>query len=240
MDNNEKNKMSENIEMPKLQNENNNIENQNSNNNNNSKTKVIMIAVITSILLVTIIGVSFAYFSAAITGNASSNNVTATTETCSLTVSYRTGNNAISLSNISAPKNGSDTTSALYFSVASTCASARNITIQLANVSNTFCQKVAAQTDTACNNTSGTINVADEIYYKIDSCSSNTDTNCATAVKDQTAAPTAATANIGTNQIPAKTTKHYKLTVGFKNKTDVTQNYNQGKTFSGRVNIVEG
>lgn len=208
------------------------------NEKNSKRNGVLLIAISVAVLLVTIVGATYAYFSANITGNATTNNVSATTETCGMSVAYKSGSSAINLSNIQAPKNGTDTTSNLFFGVTSTCSGSRTININLSNVTNTFCQKVASQDATACDNSDGTINVADELYYTIYSCTDANYTTCTTKVKDATAMPIAAGTLVTGQAIAAKGSKYYKVTVGFKNK-NVTQNYNQGKSFSGRVTIAE-
>ena len=202
-----------------------------------NKNEILLITISVAVLLFTIIGATYAYFSATITGNATTKNVSATTETCGMTVSYKTGGNSISLTNIAAPKGGGNITKDLYFGVTSTCNSQRTININLAEVTNGFCQKVANQNDTTCANT-GNISVADELYYVINSCTDSTYATCTTSVKTATAVPTTAGSLVTGQTIGVKGSKYYKLTIGFKNK-DVPQNYNQGKSFSGKVVIAE-
>lgn len=203
-----------------------------------NKNEILLITISVAVLLFTIIGATYAYFSATITGNATTNNVSATTETCKMTVSYKDNSNSISLTNIAAPKGGGNITKDLYFGVTSTCNSQRKININLDVTTNTFCQKVTAQNDKACNDTSGQTDVSKELYYIINSCTDATYKTCTTSVKVATAVPKATGSLITDQIIAANGSNYYKLTIGFENK-NVPQDYNQGKSFSGKVVIAE-
>ncbi len=207
-------------------------------NNNNRKHTILLTVIGVATLLVAIVGATFAYFTASVSGNASNDNVSVTTSTYGLTVAYQDGSNSISIQNKELTKTdaGSNYEEAMGLSVENTGTTAQNFNIDLGNVANTFCQKVASQDASVCDDASGTIDVKDEIYYKVNKCTDDTYTSCTTAVTDTTAAPTT-DGSIATNLPVASREKvYYQVVVGIKN-IDKVQNYNQGKSFSGKVTV---
>ena len=212
---------------------------QDNNNNNNKKHTILLTVIGIATLLVAIVGATFAYFTVQISGNSSTNNVDVTTDTYGIEV---TGldNGTIELLNQSLPQSeqGQDYTESLYFTVRSTSKSQRSININFESLSNNFCQKVASQDATACDNENGTISVSDELYYKVYSCTTATDSStCTNEVVSETAMPTTDTI-IYYDNITAQGTNGYKVVVGLKNK-NVTQDYNQGKSFSAKLTVTE-
>lgn len=206
-------------------------------NKKSNKGNVVLTVIAILTLLVAIVGATFAYFTATITGNSTDDNVKVTTDTYGINI---TGldDGAIELVNQNLPQNeaGQDYTISKSFSVASTSNQERSIKINLEDVANTFCQTVNAQTDADCAE-SGSVNVSDEIYYTLEKCTSN-GTGCTVVEgKEKVATPTSDII-VYTDSIAAKGTNYYRITFGVKNK-DVEQNYNQGKSFSTKVSISE-
>ncbi len=201
------------------------------------KKNIIIITICISLaFLFTMFGMTFAYFSATITGNATNNNVSVTTETYGINVTYKTGSSTISLLNQSLKKGETSPTTSLMFQVTSTSNIARAINIELQGVSNTFCQTVADYNATTCG-TNAAQNVASEVSYDLLSCTDSNYSSCTTKVS--TGAFPTANQIIGSGlSIAQKGTNYYKLTVTLKNEEHL-QNYNQGKSLSAKVIVSE-
>ncbi len=206
--------------------------------NNNNKRHTILLTVIgIATLLVAVVGATFAYFTATVSGNASNDNVQVQTATYGLEVAYQDSNNSINLTNQDLKQTEAETNyeETLGLSIHNTGTVSQTFNIDLSSVANTFCQKVNAQEDTTCSE-SGSMDVSKELYYKVNKCTDAEYTSCTTEITSETAAPTKDGSIASNITIASQATEYYQVVVGIKNENKL-QNYNQGKSFSGKVVI---
>lgn len=227
--------------------------------------QVLLIILGITILIVLVIGASYAYFNAAtVSGNVTNKINTATAKYGSLTVTYPGTNGIISMGTIDLPESskGTNVQGLLKFTVSlsadATIASKYNIKwAGPANVDNTFCQYRDASY--ACIESTSGIPVANEINYTLYKCTSagytgttisgttvTVNSGCTAISGVETAAPftdtqKSAILNTAVGQNPqivttAARTNYHILVLSIKNTNDI-QDYNQGKTFRGALTI---
>lgn len=182
------------------------------------KKNVIFLSVIAiATLLTAVVGTTFAYFTATVTGNQSANNVTVSTDTLGVTYAQTS---SISVANW-VPGNSAS----MRFSVAN--GSENDTKFNLVwnqGVTNT----IASAAD------------AKDITYTLYSCTGAEDATCTTELVTAAQLPAANAAS--TTAIPeaanltvkANGTNYYKLTVNFA-ETNKEQNSLQGKSFAGTI-----
>lgn len=210
-----------------------------------NKNKFFLIIIGISILLVALVGATFAYFTLKLTDNSITDNLYISTKNYGLTVVYEDDKDSIKLENknlIEAETGDKELTNYLQdevnFKVTSTSSFAQKINIGFAEgFSNTFCQTVESQEDTVCGNGS-TINVAGEIYYELYICDFDYSTNCRVVSTgplplpiDETT-PTVLKSGITIPSTGDKTV-YIVLKAFIRNKE--VQSYNKGKIFSGKI-----
>ncbi len=209
-------------------------------NKNNKRNTILLTIIGIATLLVAIVGATFAYFTATVTGNSEADNVKVTTDTYGLNIEGL-GDGKIELLNQGLPQSekGQDYTKELNFSIKSSSNDSHQISISFENVSNNFCKKVDSQESIKCNDEAEAgVDVSGELYYKLSSCTDSGYTSCDTVKVSETAMPHEAGVILDSDPITSKGTNYYKLVVGLKNK-DALQNYNQGKSFSAKVVVSE-
>ncbi len=220
------------------------------------KSQVLLAVIGVATLLVAVIGATFAYFSAAnVSGNSSTNTITAqTAQYGNTTVTYDGTNGTINTGTLDLKESekGTDYKYLMKFTVATTATAAQNITVNWKSVTNTFCKYRNASY--ICTDTPTDTAVTGEIVYDFYSCSS-------AGYTGTTSSGTSVTINAGCTKISAATpadvpatgatgilhtaaslslaaggTNYYALVVTFKN-LDANQNYQQQKSFTGQVNV---
>ncbi len=221
---------------------------------------LVILAIV--VLIVAVVGASYAYFNAATTsGNVTNKISTATAKYGSMTVTYPGTDGTITMGTVdlaySTRSSKPVVQGLLKFTVASsaeaTVATKYNIKwAGTANVTNTFCQYMT-NTTTCSSNTTGTY-VGNEIYYDLYSCTSagytgttisnqvvTVNAGCTRISGANVAAPysdteKAATINTSTQTVAATATNYHVLVLSIQNKTTV-QDYNQGKSFTGALTV---
>lgn len=180
-------------------------------------------------LLVAIIGATFAWFSATVTGNETASSVTVTTAT--LGIIYTNGNEIV-LDRVE-PQDTSDSATSALIATDQT----KTFTIEPAESANVV-QNYTINWDIA------TFDFAqkEELVYSLSGKITGSPTGgneagtlVATKTGEAMPANTGVTA-IGTGQVSPGETHTYTLTVWFK-ETGSNQNYNQGKTFRGKIYV---
>lgn len=218
--------------------------------NSGRKNTILLTVIGVATLLVALVGATFAYFTAQLTGNPTTDNVNITTDTYGLTVVYEDGKDSISLENQNlAVGDASDTDPANYpqdeinLKVISTSNTDQLINVGLAEgFTNEFCQTVENQEDTVCAS-GGSIDVSDELYYELYSCDSDYTSNCvslnsgALPVPQDENTPFVLSGGVTVPGTDDKTV--YLVFKAFIKNKEVPQNYNQGKQFSGKLWISE-
>lgn len=176
----------------------------------NNKGQTIFLSVVgIATLLVAIIGATFAWFSATVTGNDTASSVVV--ETATIGITYTDGNE-INLQNALPGATASKT-----FTVAAT----RGSTID---------QSYTINWDITAFNFA---NKADLVY----SLTGTPDGDGTAVNKSETAMPTSTgTSEIGTGTLKPDESHSYNLTVTFK-ETGSDQNANQGKSFAGKIQV---
>ena len=171
------------------------------------KKNVVFLTVLAiATLLTAVVGTTFAYFTADVTGNDTATTTTVTSAT--LGVTYSDG------ADISATNIVPGWTASKTISVKNDSTVAVTYDIAWTNLTNTFVQGGAEGAKT------------DDFVYTL----TKTSTNGAANVTE-TAVPTVTDTKLITGQsIAAGETQSYTLTITFKN-TGIAQNENQGKTF---------
>ena len=182
------------------------------------KKNVIFLSVIAvATLLTAVVGTTFAYFTATVSGNESANNVKVSTDTLAVTYAQTS---SISQSNWVPGKSAS-----MRFTVANNSNNATKFNLVWdAGVTNTVADAADAK----------------DITYTLYSCTSAEDATCTTKLVTAAQLPAANAAS--TTAIPeaaaltvaAKGTNYYKLTVDFA-ETNKEQNSLQGKSFGGTI-----
>ena len=182
------------------------------------KKNVIFLSVIAvATLLTAVVGTTFAYFTATVSGNQSANNVKVSTDTLAVTYAQTS---SISVANWVSGKSA-----AMRFTVAN---SSKNDTkfnlVWNKGVTNTIADAADAK----------------DITYTLYSCTGAEDATCTTKLVTAAQLPAANAAS--TTAIPeaaaltvkANGTNYYKLTVDFA-ETNKAQNSLQGKSFGGTI-----
>ncbi len=214
------------------------------------KTKLTIIGIL-SLTVLLVIGITYAYFTAAtITGNSGANSIQVVTGTHgNITVNYLAGNGTISMNNIDLREAEQGTTQKeiVKFSVNYPGSEEEKITIMWKEVTNTFCQY---QTGNVCTNTSTDTYVGDEIYFKLYECNTEsalqsatttTQTNCSEITRSDKAVPITSEEKRLQNDFSislTNTTKYYLMILNIDNITAL-QDYNQGRTFNGRIEVTK-
>lgn len=223
---------------------------ENNRDNSGRKNTILLTVIGVSTLLVALVGATFAYFTATLSGNPTTDNVNITTDTYGLTVVYEDGKDSISLENQNLTvRDASDTDSTTYpqdeinFKVISTSNQDQFINIGLAEgFSNSFCQNVDTQEAADCSEV-GPIDVADELYYELYKCDSDYTTNCVSVKTNALPTPVDETTPAvlgGGITVPGDGDKTvYLVFKAFIKNKEVPQNYNQGKAFSGKLWVSE-
>ncbi len=227
--------------------------------------QVLLIILGIAILIVVVIGASYAYFNAtSVTGNLTNKINTATAKYGSLTVTYPGTDGIINMGTIDLPESSKGTIvqGLLKFTVSlsadATISTNYNIKwAGTANVENTFCQYRDASY--ACLETTSGTYVGDEINYTLYKCTSagytgttisgttvTVNAGCTAISTANTAAPystaqKSAIMNTVSGQTPqtvttSNRTNYHILVLNIKNTNDV-QDYNQGKNFRGALAV---
>ncbi len=228
----------------------------------NDTTKVFLVIVAIVVLIVAVIGASFAYFNAAtVTGNVTNKINTTTAQYGTLTVAYPGTNGTIEMGTVDLPEStkGTIVQGLLKFTVTADASATIDTNYNIkwagtANVSNDFCQY--RSTTTTCTNTSTDTYVGDEIYYNLYTCTSagytgttvsgttvTLGSGCTLISTSNKAAPYSTaekTATVNTStlliDISVSRVNYHVLVLNIKNTTGI-QDYNQGKTFTGALAI---
>ena len=228
-------------------------------------TKIFIVIIAMVVLIMVVIGASFAFFTAAsVTGNSGANSISTTAAKYgTLIVTYPETDGTISMGTVDLPYTTRLTQpivqGMLKFSV--TAAAEANVNINyiikwagVDNIYNDFCQY--RSTETTCSDTIGDTYVGDEIYYTLYKCSdigysesSITDktvtlgAGCEAISTENAPAPynntdKVAQINIHTQTININQSRinYHVLVLNIKNINSV-QDYNQGKRFSGALSI---
>lgn len=185
----------------------------------NNRRHVIFLSVVgIATLLVAIVGATFAWFSATVSGNNTASSVKVQAGTLGIT--YADGSSNINLTNAMPGATAYKT-----FTIQNTGQIAANYTIRWKNITNGFVKTTVSGTPT------------DNLVYKLQMADA-TSQGGTYITQSETAVPaTGATTQIGgTGIIPASVTQSYKLTVTFK-ELNADQNSNQGKTFVGNIEV---
>lgn len=169
-------------------------------------------------LVVAIIGATFAWFSATVTGNNTASSVKVQAGTLGIT--YADGSSNINLTNAMPGASAYKT-----FTIQNTGGVQSSYKINWKNVTNGFVKTTVNATAT------------DNLVYKLE-MGDATSQGGTYITQTETAAPaTGATTQIGgTGVIPSGKTQTYKLTITFK-ELGADQNSNQGKSFVGNINV---
>ncbi|MGM9834828.1 MAG: TasA family protein [Bacilli bacterium] len=191
---------------------------------------VILLTVISiATLLTAVVGASFAYFSTTVeknvTGQANEASVTTAKYTAS-TITFSTTGDKIVMEN-AIPGDSKSTT----FEIANSGNTDITYNVAWTGVTSTFGEKDADATD-------GTdvTNPQDNLKYSL--VCVDADSRAEVINTNDVVAPTTATASIKAGQvIGAGKTHECTLTVKFINITDASQNYNQGRSFEGTIDV---
>lgn len=182
---------------------------------NNKKGNTVLLTVIAvATLLVAVVGATFAYFTATVTGNDTASSVVVSTAKVG-TITYTNGNE-LTLTNAYP-----GATASITFTVASANDSTTNVKYGIAwdSITNGFVTK------------------SDLVYTLTGSNSGNAGT--VINVASETQVPDTAGTIASTGVLAPGETHTYTLTVTFK-ETGVDQNSNQGKNFVGRIQVNTG
>ena len=213
------------------------------------KTKITIISIL-SVTVLLVAGITYAYFSApTVSGNSGANTIAFVTGTHgNIQISYYNGDGTISMDNIDLKESEQGTTrrDMVKFSVTYPGNQEEKVTIMWKEVFNDFCQY---QSNNACTNNPSNTYVGDEIYFKLYECDSEgdltratttTQTNCDEITRtDNNAVPiTSEDKRLQNNESISltNTTKYYVMILNIDNLT-TPQDYNQGRTFRGRIAI---
>ncbi|MBO4245815.1 MAG: hypothetical protein J5892_03660 [Bacilli bacterium] len=182
------------------------------------KNTVFLTIIAVATLLIAVIGATFAYFSVIITGNESATSTII--RTANIKITYTAGTNI----NLTSASPGD--TANLTFSVANEGDRELSYKVKWTDVANTFGSLVGE--------VSG---VAEELYYTVNVVDNNS--NSVYTLSRTTAPSTNGYINLNSGNaitIAGGVTHNYTLTMTFE-ETSSAQNYNQGRTFTGAVDI---
>jgi len=178
----------------------------------NRKTKIIVSVVGITIVLLALLGITYAYYLTRIEGNTNTNSISATT--ADLKLKYDDGSGAITALDIMPGKEIEKT-----FSVTNEGNSKVNgYAVVLENVVNGLTRK-------------------EDLIYTL-TCKLPDNTSCGT-VTDAIFPSTSKTFLIYTNDINIGATHNYTLLVTYKNHTDIDQSIDMGSSISAKVNIMD-
>ena len=182
------------------------------------KNTVFLTIIAVATLLVAVIGATFAYFSVIITGNETATSTII--RTANIKITYTAGTN-ISLTSASPGD-----TANLTFSVANEGDRELSYKVKWTDVTNTFGSTIGEVTG-----------VPEELYYTVNVVDNNSNS---VYTLSRTTAPSAnGYINLNSGNaitIAGGVTHNYTLTMTFE-ETSSAQNYNQGRTFTGAVDI---
>lgn len=184
--------------------------------NETKKGNTVLLTVIAvATLLVAVVGATFAYFTASVTGNENASSVVVKTAQIG-TITYTNGNE-VKLDN-AYPGATSETKT---FTVAADASATANVNYSLnwTNVTNQFVNK-------------------EDLVYTLTGTNSDTANTTALVTKTNEVAPSGNTL-IGSSVLKPGETHTYSLTVNFK-ETGSDQNANQGKAFTGKIEVSTG
>lgn len=185
--------------------------------NETKKGNTVLLTVIAvATLLVAVVGATFAYFTASVAGNDTASSVVVKTAQIG-TITYTNGNE-VKLDN-AYPGATSETKT---FTVAADTSATANVNYSLnwTNVTNGF------------------VNKEDLVYTLTGANSDASNTTTTLVTKTNEVAPSANTL-IGSSVLKPGETHTYSLTVKFK-ETGSDQNANQGKAFTGKIEVSTG
>lgn len=179
----------------------------------NNKGQTIFLSVVgIATLLVAIVGATFAWFSATVTGNDTASSVTVQTATIGITF---TDGNELSIPN-ALP--GSYKTKTFTVAAAEGSTIDQNFAINWDVLKFDFVNK-------------------EDLVYELSGVSSLTEDAGTLVTKTETAMPTeVGTAEIGKGTVKPNETQTYTLKVTFK-ETNSNQNSNQGRNFTGKIQV---
>lgn len=184
--------------------------------NETKKGNTVLLTVIAvATLLVAVVGATFAYFTASVAGNDTASSVVVKTAQIG-TITYTNGNE-VKLDN-AYPGATSETKT---FTVAADTSATANVNYSLnwTNVTNGFVNK-------------------EDLVYTLTGTNSDTANTTTLVTKTNEVAPSANTL-IGSSVLKPGETHTYSLTVNFK-ETGSDQNANQGKSFTGKIEVSTG
>lgn len=184
--------------------------------NETKKENTVLLTVIAvATLLVAVVGATFAYFTASVAGNDTASSVVVKTAQIG-TITYTNGNE-VKLDN-AYPGATSETKT---FTVAADTSATANVNYSLnwTNVTNGFVNK-------------------EDLVYTLTGTNSDTANTTTLVTKTNEVAPSANTL-IGSSVLKPGETHTYSLTVNFK-ETGSDQNANQGKSFTGKIEVSTG
>lgn len=175
---------------------------------------VLLTVIAVATLLVAVVGATFAYFTASVSGNDTASSVIVKTAEIG-TITYTNGTNLVMENAYPGA-----TSNTVTFTVAADANASVNVnyTLKWAELVNDF--------------------VGTDLVYTLTGESTNaTDASLVTA-QNEVVVPTAA-GIIGSGVLRPGETHTYSLTVKFK-ETGLDQNANQGKTFNGKIEVTTG
>lgn len=214
-----------------------------------SKRNTVLLTILgIATLLVALVGATFAYFTASITGNPDQNNINISTDSYGLTVFYENSKDRIDIANANLSKgtaSDSDPTNypqgEIRFRVESDSNAIAKINIGFTGLTNDFCQKIDPANRKECNELTGTENVSGEAYYELYECDSNY-SNCGATLASSGMPTSSGPIKEGIDIDPkvdgVKGVGYFVLKAFIANK-EHAQDYNQGKTFSAKVVVSE-
>jgi len=178
----------------------------------NRKTKIIVSVVGITIVLLALLGITYAYYLTRIEGNTNTNSISVTT--ADLKLAYGDGNGAITANDIMP-----GTTITKTFTVTNDGDSkVSGYLVILENINND-------------------LERTEDLVYTL-TCKLNDATSCGST--DEVEYPHGRSkATLYTNDIDPDVTHNYTLVVTYKNHTDIDQSVDMGSTFTGKVNIVD-
>jgi len=179
----------------------------------NRKTKIIVSVVGITIVLLALLGITYAYYLTRIEGNTNTNSISVTT--ADLKLVYGDGNGLISKSDIMP-----GTTITKTFTVKNDGDSkVSGYAVVIEEIDNTLTRK-------------------DDLRYTL-VCKLNDGTNCG-GVIDRTYPSEGSTTAILKNDILPDVTHNYTLTVTYVNHVNIDQSVDMGSTINGKINIKDG
>lgn len=221
------------------------------------RRQTLLIVIAIGIFLMTIVGVSYAFFTAKeVQGNSDTNTVNAgTVDYGTTTVHYDNDSGVITTGALDLIKGdkGKDYKFLLKFYVDTTSTVDLQLNISWNEITNTFCQYRDGQN---CTDLDTDTPVTNEVIYDLYNCPTIDDydgttddfeTKTVTIDEDCTIVSTDPSSDVpltGTSEvlnlaaldIEAAGTNYYALVLTVRN-IDGVQNYNQGRAFSGRLNV---